>query len=56
LTEKEQTLGLGAKGLTTYFSYNCTNEDSEKINKFFKEHNIEGYINRAIKTVRKLGI
>lgn len=51
LSEREQTLGLGEKGVTTYFSSNCTNEDSDKINRFFKERNIEGYINRVIKTV-----
>ena len=51
LSEKEQTLGLGDKGVTKYFSSNCTKEDSDKINRFFKEKNIEGYINRVFKTV-----
>jgi dipeptidyl-peptidase-3 len=52
LSAKEHTLGLGEKGVTTYFSSNCTAEDSDKINRFFKEKGIEGYINRAIKTVK----
>jgi dipeptidyl-peptidase-3 len=51
LTDKEHTLGLGEKGVTKYFSSNCSNEDSDKVNRFFKEKNIEGYINRVIKTV-----
>ncbi len=36
--------------VTKHFS-NCTNEDSDKINRFFKENNIEGYINRVFKTI-----
>jgi hypothetical protein len=54
LTDREHTLGLGGKGVTTYFSSNCGADDSEKINRFFKEKNIEGYINRVIKTVKRI--
>ena len=50
LNDREKQLGLGQKGITTYFTPNCTSEDSDKINKFFKSINLEGYINRVIKT------
>ena len=50
LSDREKQLGLGLKGVTTYFTPNCTNEDSDKINRFFKHINLEGYINRVIKT------
>eukprot|EP00095_Tigriopus_kingsejongensis_P000284 maker-scaffold816_size93094-snap-gene-0.13 protein:Tk00284 transcript:maker-scaffold816_size93094-snap-gene-0.13-mRNA-1 annotation:"AGAP004394-PA" len=50
LTERQKQLGLGAKGVTKYFSDNCTTEDSDKVNRFFKAKGLEGYINRVIKT------
>ena len=51
LSERERQLGLGEKGVTTYFSANCDQGDSDKINRYFKLRNLEGYINRALKTV-----
>jgi len=51
LKDQEKQLGLGSKGITKYFTPNCTQEDSDKINEFFKAKSIEGYINRVIKTV-----
>lgn len=50
LTDREKQLGLGAKGVTTYFTPNCTQEDSDLINRYFKHIDMEGYINRVIKT------
>ena len=34
LTDRQKQLGLGAKGVTKYFSDNCGQEDSDKINRF----------------------
>ena len=50
LSDKQAQLGLGEKGVTKYFSDNCTQEDSDKINRYFKKAKIEGYINRVVKT------
>lgn len=52
LTDREKQLGLGAKGVSTYFTPNCTSEDSDLVNRFFKSINLEGYINRVIKTTK----
>lgn len=49
LTDREKQLGLGEKGVTTYFTPNCSQDDSDLVNRFFKQNNIEGYINRVIK-------
>jgi len=51
LNDQTKQLGLGAKGVTKYFTANCDQKDSDLINKFFKENKIEGYTNRVIKTV-----
>jgi len=50
LSDKEKQLGLGDKGVTKYFTPNCDLSDSERLNRFFKKHSLEGYINRVIKT------
>jgi len=50
LSEREKNLGLGASGVTTYFSDNCDEEDAERVNRFFKAKSMEGYINRVLKT------
>lgn len=50
LTDKEKQLGLADKGVSTYFSANCEQVDADRINRFFKAKQIEGYINRAFKT------
>lgn len=55
LTERLAQLGLGEKGVTKYFSENCTQEDSDLINRYFKKSKIEGYINRVVKTTRNDG-
>jgi len=51
LSDKEKQLGLGGKGVTKYFTPNCSLEDSDLINRFFKTKSLEGYINRVIKTI-----
>ena len=45
LSDREKQLGLGQKGITTYFTPNCTNADSDLINRFFKHITMEGYWN-----------
>merc|ERR1711962_1575090 len=52
LSDREKQLGLGDKGVTTYFTPNCTNEDSDLVNRFFKQINMEGYINRVFKVTK----
>jgi len=50
LTDQQKQLGLGKKGVTKYFTPNCDSSDSELVNRFMKTKNLEGYINRVIKT------
>jgi dipeptidyl-peptidase-3 len=50
LSPKKCHLGLGDKGTTTYFSSNCTSEDADIVNRYFKSIQMEGYNNRVIKT------
>ncbi|CAG7821096.1 unnamed protein product, partial [Allacma fusca] len=52
LSEREKQLGLGEKGITTYFSDNCTFDDAELLNRFMKSKNMEAYITRVFKTVK----
>lgn len=50
LQEKEKILGFWDKGVTTYFSSNCTLEDSKIVNVFLKKNNMEAYNSRVFKT------
>ena len=50
LTDQQKQLGLGDKGITKYFTPNCGQSDSDLVGRFMKSKNIEGYINRLIKT------
>jgi len=50
LNNKEKQLGFGEKGVTKYFSGNCDSSDSGIVNEYLKHKNLEGYINRVIKT------
>ncbi|XP_043234996.1 dipeptidyl peptidase 3-like isoform X4 [Amphibalanus amphitrite] len=51
LNDSVAQLGLGDKGVTTYFSANCTEEDAEKVKQYMKHKNLEPYNNRLFKTV-----
>ncbi|XP_015439984.1 PREDICTED: dipeptidyl peptidase 3 [Dufourea novaeangliae] len=48
---KLKSLGLGDKGVTTYFSANCTDKDADLVNEFMQEKGLESYNARCFKTV-----
>ncbi|PIK55392.1 putative dipeptidyl peptidase 3 [Apostichopus japonicus] len=50
LDAKVQQLGLAEKGLTTYFSSNCTEADAEIAKTFMNEKKIQAYNTRLFKT------
>ncbi|XP_057215981.1 dipeptidyl peptidase 3 [Triplophysa rosa] len=50
LEDKEKQLGLGEKGITTYFSGNCCLEDAEFAQKFLDSKNLSAYNTRLFKT------
>ena len=50
LSPRKCHLGLGEKGTTTYFSSNCTSDDADIVNRYFKSIQMEAYNNRVIKT------
>lgn len=49
LEDLHQHLGFSDKGVTTYFTPNCTLKDSELVGNFMKKYNLEGYNNRLFK-------
>ncbi|XP_076283188.1 dipeptidyl peptidase 3 isoform X2 [Lasioglossum baleicum] len=51
IQEKQQSLGLGEKGITTYFSANCTDKDANLVNEFMQQKGLESYNARCFKTV-----
>ncbi|XP_070578955.1 dipeptidyl peptidase 3-like [Ptychodera flava] len=51
LGDRERELGLGDKGITTYFSSNCTMQDAEKAQKLMNDKDISPYNTRLFKTV-----
>ncbi|XP_023217150.1 dipeptidyl peptidase 3-like [Centruroides sculpturatus] len=55
LDNHEKQLGFKGKGITTYFSGNCTQDDAEIVAKFLKQKNIEAYNTRVFKTVDSNG-
>ena len=50
LDGKLKSLGLSDKGITTYFSANCTKEDADKVNAFMEHKGLESYNARCFKT------
>lgn len=50
LTERTKSIGLGDKGITTYFSDNCTKEDSDRVTEWLKIKKIIAYNSRTFKT------
>ncbi|PSN36117.1 Dipeptidyl peptidase 3 [Blattella germanica] len=50
LKENVRSLGFHDKGMTTYYSSNCTLEDANFVSQFLKEKNMELYNNRVFKT------
>ncbi|XP_056449594.1 dipeptidyl peptidase 3-like [Gadus chalcogrammus] len=50
LENKQKQLGLGSKGITTYFSGNCGLEDAELAQKFLDSQNLSAYNTRLFKT------
>ncbi|XP_036379034.1 dipeptidyl peptidase 3 isoform X1 [Megalops cyprinoides] len=49
LAERQKQLGLGDKGITTYFSGNCCLEDAELTQKFLDSKNLSAYNTRLFK-------
>ncbi|KAG9338203.1 hypothetical protein JZ751_026955 [Albula glossodonta] len=49
LEDKQKQLGLGDKGITTYFSGNCCLEDAELAQKFLDSKNLSAYNTRLFK-------
>ncbi|XP_072517707.1 dipeptidyl peptidase 3 [Salminus brasiliensis] len=49
LENKQKQLGLGEKGITTYFSGNCCLEDAEMAQKFLDSKNLSAYNTRLFK-------
>uniref|UniRef100_A0AAY4AM84 Dipeptidyl peptidase 3 n=1 Tax=Denticeps clupeoides TaxID=299321 RepID=A0AAY4AM84_9TELE len=50
LETKQKQLGLGDKGITTYFSGNCGLEDAELAQRFLDSKNLSAYNTRLFKT------
>lgn len=50
LTDRTKCYGLGDKGITAYFSDNCTQEDSDRVTEWLKLKNFCAYQCRTFKT------
>ncbi|XP_060679496.1 dipeptidyl peptidase 3 [Hemiscyllium ocellatum] len=50
LDDRQKQLGLGEKGITTYFSGNCALKDAELAQKFLDSKDISAYNTRLFKT------
>ncbi|XP_025104635.1 dipeptidyl peptidase 3-like [Pomacea canaliculata] len=53
LNDREKELGLGEKGITTYFSGNCDQRDAEIVQEFMVSKNLSPYNTRLFKTEDK---
>lgn len=53
LKENVRSLGFHDKGMTTYYSSNCTMDDADLVSQFLKQKNIELYNNRVFKIEEK---
>lgn len=51
IEDKEKQLGFPNLGVTSYFSRNCTEEDSNIVKQFLKTKNLEAYNSRVFKVV-----
>lgn len=51
LDDKYKSLGLADKGVTTYFSANCTEEDAKKVTDFMLSQRLESVNTRVFKTL-----
>ncbi|XP_052752684.1 dipeptidyl peptidase 3 isoform X1 [Galleria mellonella] len=56
LTPRLTSLGLADKGITTYFSSNCSEADSNLVNDWMKTKRLEAYICRTFKTIADDGL
>ncbi|VVC90190.1 unnamed protein product [Leptidea sinapis] len=56
ITPRLTSLGLADKGVTTYFSSNCTESDSNLVNDWMKTKRIEAYMCRTFKTTAEDGM
>ncbi|XP_046401911.1 dipeptidyl peptidase 3 isoform X2 [Ischnura elegans] len=52
LNDNEKSLGFAGKGITTYFSGNCTMDDAKIVNEFLKVKSLPAYNTRAYKAVK----
>lgn len=51
LNDDNKSLGLKGKGVTSYFSSNCTKADADIVTEWMKTKKMEAYITRTFKTV-----
>lgn len=56
LEDQMKQLGLGNKGITTYFSSNCDTKDASLVKLFLKDQNMDAYNSRVFKTVQETGV
>lgn len=57
LSPRRQQLGLGEKGITTYFGgADCCEKDADRVNAFMKSIQMEAYNNRVFKSIQQDGI
>ena len=51
LNDNNKSLGLKGKGITTYFSSDCTKVDADLVTDWMKSKKLEAYMSRTFKTV-----